>query len=261
MSIAVGLLCENGIVLASDRKYQTNGHSGYGERIYPLAPRPWLSVVLAGAGSVGLVRAAADKINDALPESRASMLGVCTIIESTSKVFYTQYASPHEELGQGPDYGLLVAVCLDSEGFALLRATEHATVGVDGQELSGTGGIVSAPYKPLWRRNMPAFEAELAAIFMVKHAKTHDAENSGGETRVFSLFEDMSLKQLRDEYIKAAEDYFTHFTEFSLGMLLPADFGAELDVELFKGNARSLAEELGRRRIDLRRWHSHAYTW
>ena len=50
-------------------------------------------------------------------------------------------------------------------------------------------------------------------------------------------------------------------TDFSLGMLLPADIGAELDGKLFKGNARSLAEELARRRINLRRWHSHAYTW
>jgi hypothetical protein len=71
----------------------------------------------------------------------------------------------------------------------------------------------------------------------------------------------MSLKQLRDEYIIAAEDYFTRFTDFSLGMLLPADIGAKLDGELFKGNVRSLTEELARRRTDLRRWHSHAYTW
>jgi hypothetical protein len=257
MTIAVGLLYEDGIVLASDTMYRTGGIANYGEKIYPLSPRPGLKVLVGGAGTVGFIRAAAEKIDNALPQHVPSLIGVQAIIESANKTFYEGFVLPHGQAGQRPDYALLVAVSHHQDGNLLLCTTESAVTTVSTYELLGSGGITAEPYKSLWRRDMPDFEAELAAIFLVKYAKVYDAENCGGETRVFT-FHGSYLSQLDTGYISAGEDYFTWFNQFAMSMILPADIGA-LDEEMFEGDIRKLVEELKHRRADLIRWHPHAY--
>jgi hypothetical protein len=254
MTIAAGLLCEDGIILASDTMYRTNGGSTYGEKIYPITDRPWLKVAVAGAGPVGFIQAATQKIQNALPLRITPILGVQTIIESANKVFYEQYVLPHS---QTPYYGLLIAVSHEINGSILLHTTANATVRVNDRELEGTGGVVAEPYKRLWRKDMPAFEAELMAIFLVKYAKTYDHENCGGETRVFTLY-NHRLSQLDAGYISSGERYFKWFDKFSLSMILPADIG-ELDDEMLESEIGTLVQELKHRRANLIRRHPHAY--
>ncbi|MGA2629468.1 MAG: hypothetical protein ABSG54_04570 [Terriglobia bacterium] len=258
MTIAIGLLSEDGIVLASDTKYRTNGNVQYGEKIYPLQVRPWLRVVVAGAGPVGFIRAASQKIEDALPHKHVSLSGISAIIETTNKNFYEQYVIANRQSAALPNYGLLVGIFHKPDGFILLHTTENSTAKVDDIEPEGTGGIVAEPYKSLWREEMPTFEAELAAIFMVKHAKTYDADNCGGDTRVFTLVSHEILTRLEDGYIDLAERYFTEFNELSLQMLLPSQTG-EMDKELFDGDLKGIVEKLQHYRDDLNRYRPHAY--
>jgi hypothetical protein len=258
MTVAFGMLCEDGIVLASDTKYRTNGNVQYGEKIYPLVTPPWVRIVVAGAGVVGFIRSAAQKIEDNLPLKETSFSGITTIIESTNKRFFEQYVIANRQPTSLPYYGLLIAVSHVSDGLILLHTTENSAAQVKSIEPEGTGGIVAEPYKSLWRENMPPFEAELAAIFMVEYAKTYDSDNCGGDTRVFTLLDPATLLSLKKEYIQLGEGYFREFNKLSFQMLMPSEAG-DLDEALFRGDLKRIVEQLQHDRDELNRYHPHAY--
>jgi hypothetical protein len=258
MTVAIGMLCEDGIVLASDSKYRTNGEDEFGKKIYPLPHSDWLRVVVAGAGTVGFIKAAKDKIKSALPLAETSLLGVQAFIESVNKAFYESYIVPHPDPFQRPDYGLLIGVAHKTDGLLLLHTTANSIAQVDDIQMEGTGGVVANCYKPLWRGDMPAYEAELASIFMVRHAKIHDSKNCGGDTKVFTLLDHDILLSLEKGYIELAEKYFDRFNKLALEMVLPSETG-ELDQSLFQGALRAVVEDLQHYRDDLQRYHPHAY--
>lgn len=258
MTVVVGMICEDGIVLASDTMFRVGDDVTYGEKIYPLVSRPWLKLAVGGAGHANFIRAAKDKFDLALPSSPASLEDVRTIIESTNKAFYEDHVLTHPNPEYRPYYGLLVAVSHKTGGQLLLHSSENVMTQVKEIELEGTGGITAEPYKGLWRENIPAFEAELAATFMVKYAKTYDAQNCGGDSRLFALY-GHRLFQLDQGYIRSAEGYFEQFLKSSLELLLPLDVDPELDEEFFVGEVRGVYDDLRHRRADLRRWHPHAY--
>lgn len=258
MTAAVGMVCEDGVVLATDSMFKVGDNVTYGDKIYPLLQRPWLAGAVAGAGAVGFIKSVKEKIDDALPPRAVPITAVKASIDAANKEFYERHVLTHPNPEWRPYYGLLIAVSSPSSGHALLHTDQNSCIEVQGIELEGTGGVTAEPYKGLWRKDIPAFEAELAAIFMVKYAKIYDAQNCGGNTKVFCLYAH-SLFELDQAYIKSAEDYFEHFSNSSLGLLLPADIDAELDEQFFTGGIRGLHEDLRHRRTEFRRWHRSAY--
>ncbi len=256
MSIAAGILCDfDEVVLASDTKYTTGGIVNYGEKVYPLPRRGPLRVVVAGAGPVGFIRTAAQKIEAALPQRPSSLAEVETIVESANKSFYEGYIFPHAD--PKPNYSLIVALSYGSQEIKLLETTENATASVDGYALIGSGGITAQPYTGLWRDDLPLFEAELMAIFLIKYAKTYD-EYCGGDTKVYILRRGGYLFTLDPLYIQEAEEYFTSFGKFALSALLPSETGS-LNKEVFDADLQELIDELKRRRVNLNQFHPHAY--
>jgi len=258
MTVAIGMLCDDGIVLASDSKYRTNGEDEFGKKIYPLPRTDWLRVVIAGAGTVGFIKAAKDKIRATLPLAQTSLLGVQTLIESANKAFYEGYIVPHPDPLQRPDYGLLIGIAHKTDGLVLMHTTANSIAQVDDIQMEGTGGVVANCYKPLWRQDVPAYEAELASIFMVRHAKIHDSKNCGGDTQVFTLISHDVLLRLEKGYVELAEKYFDEFNRLALEMVLPSKIG-DLDQSLFQGGLRHVVEDLQHYRDDLQRYHRHAY--
>ena len=254
MTIAVGILAEGSIVLASDSKYATGGVVNYGQKIFPLPKRESFRVVVAGAGVVSSIKAAAEKINLALPNGEASLDDIQAAVEAANKNYYEEFI---DRLSDPARYELLVGIAHHGEGCRLLQCSQNSTLEVKEYALLGTGGLTAQPYADLWWPDISILEAENMAVCLVKYAKTYD-EFCGGETKVFTLRAHDIFLELNADYIRYAEDYFVHFHRLAVGMLLP--FGSlKADSEFFEGKISMLISDLKRYRENLFRSHQGSY--
>lgn len=254
MTIAVGILAEHSVVLASDTKYSTGGVVNYGEKIFPLAARDSFRVVLAGAGVVSTIETAAQRIDARLPSEGASLDQLQRAVESANKEYYEQFIANVPDPSYG--YEVLVAIQHARDGCRLLKCRENSTWVVRECSLLGTGGVTAEPYSGLWWPDISLLEAETMACCLVKYAKEYD-ELCGGDTRVYTLSQD-GLFRLEDAYIREAESYFLNFHHFAVKMLLPFD-SLQGDSEFFEGSLSSLVDELRRYRKTLAREHRRAH--
>jgi hypothetical protein len=207
-----------------------------------------MRVVVAGTGVVGFVKSAAQKIEAALPVKPCSLSAVSAIIEATNKNFFEQFVIANRSSSM-PFYGVLIGIA-HNDGYALLHTTENSTAQVDSIETEGTGGVVAEPYRSLWRKDIPEFEAELAAIFMVEYAKLYDSDNCGGDTKVFTLLQPDVLLALQGVYIQIAADYFKDFTRLGLDLLLPIDF-LEGETEYYRSGIDRIVRQSSEARKNL----------
>jgi len=254
MTIAVGILAESSIVLASDTKYTTGGIVNYGEKIFPLTPRASFRVVVAGAGVVSTLETIAQRIDARLPNKRASLEQVQRAVESANKEYYERFIANVPD----PDYGyeILVAIQHRQEGCRLLKCRENSTCDANGHSLLGTGGVTAHPYSDLWWPDISLMEAEIMACCLVRYAMEYD-DRCGGESRVFTL-SPHGLFRLSDAYIRQADQYFLNFHRFAVKMLLPFD-SLKADSEFFEGQLSGLVGDLKRYRETLAREHQRAH--
>jgi len=254
MTIAVGILAEGSIVLASDTKYYTGTVVNYGEKVFPLPARASFRVVVAGAGVVETIRGASEKIGAILPSKPTPLDNIQQAIERANKDYYERFIVPLRDPDAG--YELLIAIQHESEGCRLLKCQQNSTRIVDDSAMLGTGGLTAQPYSDLWWPDISLLEAEIMACCLVRYAKDYD-ELCGGETRVFTLTPD-GLFRLDDAYIRQADDYFLNFHRFAVKMLLPFD-SLKADSDFFEGQLSSLVKDLKRYRETLAREHQRAH--
>src|SRR5579872_5697237 len=81
MTIAIGMLCSDGIVLAADRQVTLEGHHKYQEqKIFPIDGGDWMAV-LTYAGSPAFVKEVQQKLIDSL--NREDVKVECSVIRNT----------------------------------------------------------------------------------------------------------------------------------------------------------------------------------
>jgi 20S proteasome alpha/beta subunit len=241
-------------VLGADTKYTTGGIVNYGEKIFPLSSRSKYRVVVAGAGDVGFIRAASQKIDEALPPNANSLESVTTIIEAANKRFYENYILPHPP--ERTTYELLVAVAFDNNQRQLLKTSENTTATVSQFAAIGTGGITAEPYTKMWRDDLSAFEAELMAAFLIRYAMSYD-EYSGGDTRIYCLL-GPELYKLDSTYIDMADDYFKEFNKLAIDLILPHQV-FDTEPEYYESGIAGIARFSAHQRRNLVRSHIKAH--
>ncbi len=111
MTIGVGLLCNDGIVLASDTEYTTGVLTTLGPKIFKATQRSDVVVIVAGAGRVPFMKAAVEKIGKKVSQLPAdpSTEDVKDAAEDALLSFYTKHVYPVPE-DIRPEFDLILGV-------------------------------------------------------------------------------------------------------------------------------------------------------
>src|SRR5690242_6632496 len=108
MTIAAGFRCRDGIVLGTDTQYTLGGLlRADGPKLFNIAERSDLSMVIAGAGSVPFMRMAVEEIKTALttiPLGTAALPNVKKVIEDVLMNVFSIHVFPVP--GEKPEFEL-----------------------------------------------------------------------------------------------------------------------------------------------------------
>ena len=252
MTIAAGILPleEWSIVLAADTKFTVYNVVNYAEKIYPLTPRDSFRVVLAGSTlDADVMKIAAQRLDDALPQAVPSMSKLCGLIERHHKLFYDSQILPlvKAKVPDTPEYQFLIAVWSRPNGLKLLKTNRGTLAAVNDYELIGSGQTVARGYDHLAEWRLREFEAVMIAIHWVRQAKIHDLW-CGGDTTLYSLTETGALKKFDPVYIHVAESHFKELDQFFGFIAIPMGDGDEIRFE------HALNENMSSAVSDIRRY-------
>ena len=187
MTIGVGFLCEDGIVLCADNQITwSQSHKYYECKIYPHGNNEW-SMVNTFSGDPDLVKSFNGKFRDAM--SRVSAPYAAAKIQDVIETVLSFLAV----LDDNPtDLWMLCAIAIPDSELRLVRTTgkvvsevtDYSYIGVgDSSSLRHLGQLITGVqfYKPY-----RAGQAYMLATYLVLKAKTH-IEGCGGDTDAYIL--------------------------------------------------------------------------
>lgn len=199
VTIALGFLCTDGVVLATDTQYTAGGMKSQGPKLFnlfaaPILPRRDLAVLVAGAGRVPFMKRAVERIEEALRSlSNPTNHDVRETIEAILLQFYAQHVYPMPDYKQAnADFQLIVGVWTRADGFGLYTTDEttiNTVVRSSGHCSIGTGRPLSEYALDLICEPFITVEnAKFAATLAIKAAKDY-VGSCGGRTRIQALVE------------------------------------------------------------------------
>lgn len=196
VTIGIGILCTDGIVIAADSQYTRGPYKGHGPKIFPLfspIERDDLAVVVVGAGRVAFMKRAVEKIQDALGSyDDPTIKDVREIVEDTIGDFYRNYIYPKPDYRHDqPWFDLILGIWTQRDGCALLKVDD---VTVSRVVVAGTGhstigmGFSVADYALdlVYESGLSVEDAKFVATMAVKAAKDH-VDYCGGTTNVWTI--------------------------------------------------------------------------
>jgi 20S proteasome alpha/beta subunit len=211
VTIAVGFLCTDGIVLGADTQYTqhytTFGLKTQGPKLFVVADRPDLAVIVAGAGSVSFMKMAVDKLKQAFSGlSIPSGTQIRDTVEVVLLDFFTKHVYNVPDYKQ-PDFKLLIGARTNRNDFSLwetsltsvaqLEEWDHVCIGI--------GNTVSSYALTITRGAGLVEWAKLRAAFCVNAAK-RNVDGCGGPTRLLTLTAN-GVEHVGVLEIEAAEKY------------------------------------------------------
>jgi 20S proteasome alpha/beta subunit len=136
MTIALGFVCQNGVILAADSEVAYEGTKTPGQKIFLIDGGTYWSIAVAAAGGVDLIRMAVDDLKHTLQTDRDLTLEKIRqkIIERI-KYFRDDYIWPAAERGIELALDLLIAVRTIDGRSALLKVN-----GIEGGLVSEVSG-------------------------------------------------------------------------------------------------------------------------
>jgi 20S proteasome alpha/beta subunit len=183
MTIALGLCCSNGIVLASDREI-THDETKTEKRKAYVVRRPGCEVGVVGAGGLDMIIYAVQELERALsPHHEADAVRV--LLDAIAADLFERYIKRES----GHSFELLVGIKTDRELRLAKVSTGAPTIWIDEHECVGMGtSIAQYVLAELFERRdaLPVSRGIALAVHVVRLAKRH-AKYCGGETDVVYL--------------------------------------------------------------------------
>jgi 20S proteasome alpha/beta subunit len=206
MTIALGFLCADGIVLGVDSQYSGGASKTSGQKIFPIQQNERFSVTLATAGHVGIAKRAVQKFTSALIKrvgvNSASLTEMQDILEDVLCEIHAKhvYSAPADERAT-VDFWMLMAVWTPTE-IGLFRTDVTAVTRVQERACIGVGSYLGDYLMDLLCHYAPVMRVEEVkpiVAYVIKCAKGF-IEGCGLNTFIRVLSRDGI-----DERIKAAE--------------------------------------------------------
>lgn len=215
VTIGIGVLCTDGIVIATDTQYTRGGFKSHGPKLFDLFPmkRGNVSIVACGAGTVSSMKMAIRKLEDRLEDiSDPSLEQVKGLIEEVLLDFYRKHVYPVPDHMQTPDFELLLGVWTKKDNrFDLLRTdsttvTEVVTYGT-GHCCIGTGIPLSEyALSLMYQTGISTENATFLASFCIKAAKDY-VGSCGGRTNIHILRHNGTIHSVPSFEVTDAETY------------------------------------------------------
>lgn len=219
MTVLVGILCSDGVVIASDSAatFGTGQMATIGQqttrKVHKLSP----SMIFAATGAVGMAQVFADVLsrgyaanafrNAATADEMMNKLGLAI---NTAVLPYLQSAQSLRQLGAGVDASLCKSmIAMDVKGTPLLLtfdfngAPERATKELPFVSM-GSGQPIADPFlaflhRLLWKNSQPTIaEGRLAAIWTIDHVCKTNPGGVGGNVQLMILTKKPDVLELGD---------------------------------------------------------------
>jgi 20S proteasome alpha/beta subunit len=147
MTIAIGILCQDGVVIAADTEH-TGAIKQPGSKVWGIAPdnadKNPLRVALAGAGDSVLLRSARDRVGEAIRDRVRTRQQATTVIERQLGKLYAQHVYPYPNFdGSGHSVRLVLGI-RDAKGASLYETSATAMAKVDSFTSVGAGENLGA---------------------------------------------------------------------------------------------------------------------
>jgi 20S proteasome alpha/beta subunit len=226
MTIAAGFICRDGIVLATDTQYSVGGLlKTDGPKLFNVAERSDLSVVIAGAGSVPFMRMAVGEIEAALrqmPDGTATLPKAKKVIEDVLMNVFAVHVYPVP--GDRPEFELLVGIWTQPDGLHLFRTYLTTVVPASDYACIGVGVYVSHfALSLMYRMDVGATEATFLAVYCIKAAKDY-VDGCGKRTRIQVIRRDGKIQRVYPNEIRDTEDYCEELCEAMQFFVLGTDY-------------------------------------
>jgi hypothetical protein len=192
VTIDIGFKCDDGLLLATDTQYSKGDFKSDGPKIFPTvmpADRADLAVVIAGAGTVPLMKRAQEFLRTALLGlASPSSNSVRALVEETLLAFYKKFVYPRNDEA---DFDLIFAVWTESDGFEIFTSNQNALNPLLGSHASVGEGTYVSDYAlaTVFDVKMSAENTRYLAAICVKAAKDHVA-SCGGDTVITTMTHD-----------------------------------------------------------------------
>lgn len=227
MTIAIGILATDGIVIAADSEISTNGDiKGIGGKLVAATQEMYgqtRSVGLAGAGSLGYYQALR------LKAAQAALQGMCIeplayfnvegCLESLLLDFYTKHVIPFAAYPDAPDVALIVGAWTQDVG--MLFATDRTTIRqVSSCDAIGIGGTYALSILHNYWCPMSVESAAILAAYTISRVKFSVAA-CGKDTHIV-LVRKESAKYLSRDLMAKCDHMLENYAVFQTESLLPA---------------------------------------
>src|ERR1051326_3018385 len=226
MTIAAGFICRDGIVFATDTQYSVGGLlKTDGPKLFNVAERSDLSVVIAGAGTVPFMRMAVGDIETALgqlPDGTATLSNTKKVIEDVLMNVFTVHVYPVP--GDRPEFELLVGIRTQPDVLHLFRTYLTTVVPVSDYACIGVGVYVSHfALSLMYRADVSVTEATFLAVYCIKAAKDY-VDGCGKHTRLQVIRSDDNIRRVYPNEIRDTEGYCEDLYEAMQFFVLGTDY-------------------------------------
>lgn len=214
MTIALGILCADGIVLCADSQETLTFSKVNRPKVFELkTSHEGVKVVLAGAGDGVFLDALKDKIESALALAEPEIESVRLEVESTVAGYCEKIWSIYGHARDKPDAQMLVGIRAP-DGLMLLHCDGPKVRRVPDYESIGFGGDFSTYHlKNLITPGMPMAEACPVAVHVLELVKDN-VDYCGGPSRVYVLTQAGAVEEKEHEYLYIAELAFKRAAHF-----------------------------------------------
>lgn len=207
MTIALGLLCRESVVLAADGEITGYVQKWHREKIRNVVWTPQIGIATVFAGSVEFALMACDKIFPRVRDAKPEFSSIIGVIEKTIQ---DVYEGPIAAI-PGPDkpnFSLLIGLRLPGDDFVrLIKTSDTAVRRGDAFESIGIGeGLARYVGSKLFKGGMPVEEGAMLAAYVLHEVK-NNVVGCGGPSLILAL-EPNGIKLASSEKLAKLESWF-----------------------------------------------------
>jgi hypothetical protein len=228
MTIGLGVLGTNGVVLCADTEISTDGEvKGVDTKLVAATSQMYgepQSIVIGGAGSLGYFQSLRMKVTMAvlssLQEKPFLHSNVERALEGLMVDFYSRHVIPFSNFQNPPEVEIMVGI--STKQFTSLYATERTAVRpcIDGFDAIGIGGVYAKNILHGYYRPMSVESAALLACYVMMRVKS-SIRDCGRETQLIVLRDGENIYFERPFVLKC-EDAFENYAVFQQQALYAA---------------------------------------
>ena len=214
MTIAVGVLCHGGVVVASDSQEVVQGY--WKRKVWKLSIQDIgddgpMSLIVAGAGRAGYIDALSQRLGDVFSDARGDWQQAVDGFRRELQGFHRDHVVPYSDL---PEVSALIAM-QKGGAVAYLYSTDRSTMSeeYDSTAVGIGSGHARAILAPM---NIPSHKlsvdaAVALAVYVVHHTGAHVAD-CGDETVVAGIQNGENFL-VPAESVKGMEEIFSRYME------------------------------------------------